>query len=203
MKPFNNENIKEYYKNKYPETKDNYVGIEIECFGDINPDLLAYIFYQNNIQASIDEDSSIETEGHEYDYEIKLCVKEKDYKKIVNKVCNILKKLDIKVNDTCGLHVHLDMRNRKVDYAYTKLVNSIPRLKKYVALHRLDNDYCQLNKTNCFTDSLQRAMYTGDREAINVIAYNKHETLECRLHEGTVDNKKINKWIALLLKTLR
>jgi len=210
-------NLNEYIKYKKPRTKDNYIGVEIECFGAINRDNLAYVMHLNNIKCQIGYDGSVMDDNGDDGLEIKLLVKEKDFEKEIKKVCGVLKQLNIRVNVDCGLHVHLDMRNRNVKESYTKLVKSLPRLTKMVKQHRLNNHYCKLNDTEDFDSAISARPrryvdpYYGpstewvqpERTAINPLSYKKHKTLECRLKEGTINDKEIIKWIRTLLGVIK
>ena len=113
----------------------------------------------------------------------------------IDRVCAVLNKLDAKVDDSCGLHVHIDMRNltKSVMMEEThRLINALPVLTRLVPKSRRSNTYCQNNKGK---------ISQNDRYyMINYTAYSKFKTIECRLHSGTTNAKKIKNWCILLHK---
>lgn len=131
-----------------------------------------------------------ETDG----VEVPVLATEKNFRRVVSDVCRVLADHDATVNSTCGLHVHLDMRNRDVTRAYRQLVLAQPLLMSLVPPSRRRNRFCKLNTTPLFKNASDDRYYT-----VNACAYREHETLEVRLHTGTVNAEKINAWITLLL----
>lgn len=207
--------LQEVKKYKKPRDKKKYVGVEIECYGPISKYVVEFHLVKAGLsgKVQISEDGSIRPPSIFYktgggDYEIKVLDTQKNIKYTISKVCKVLKQLGCEVNKSCGLHVHLDMRTRDHETAYTKLVKNLPTLTKYVAKHRKYNRYCKLNKFDSFIggytrDSLGPYYVHDDRHsAINPHAYLRHKTLEVRLHEGSLDSRKINRWIKVLLKTI-
>ena len=192
----------------YPINRQKHVGVELECFlpRSLSREALIYEFINHGIETGLDVkgDGSIDPPAGYRGHEIAITAPEKD---IVAKVCKILKKLKGGVNKTCGLHVHLDTRTRDKEAVYKTLVDKLPTLSKMVAKHRLKNRYCILNS------SISRSMINEYDEAPDMYHYSdmggkynaingctEYDTVEVRLHEGTLDNKKINKWIKTLTK---
>lgn len=197
--------------------KNNYIGLEIECFGKISQSKLEDIIIDAKLpmKFSIGDDSSIKsnlvirTETLGYDdwnynreyrqtrniyapgYEIKCLIKEKDLYKCITQLYKLLKKHDIQVNHTCGLHVHIDMRNRDVEKSYYRLFKHQSYLTMCISKDRLSNDFTMPN------------MYYMDRDdhynAISYDSYRKFKTLEVRMHEATLDSKAVYNWVSLLL----
>lgn len=99
------------------------------------------------------------------------------------------------VNTTCGLHVHLDMRHFKQDGQAVRvlgrrLTRCLPVLKYMMPASRRNNHYCRLE---------MNAINSDDRYcAINLTAFRKFQTIEVRLHSGSVSFEKISNWIDLL-----
>lgn len=194
----------------YPINKQKHVGVELECFlpRTITSERLVFEFLNSGIDQGIDVkgDGSISPPSGYRGHEIAITAPEKDIVKKVTKVCQILKKLKGGVNKTCGLHVHLDTRTRNKEAVYKTLVDKLPTLSKMVAKHRLTNRYCIPNQpqiervVNSYDpgyDEFDIEM-GGKYNAIN--GCTEYNTVEVRLHEGTLDNKKINKWIKTLTK---
>lgn len=200
------EGFNKIYKTKIPTSvHQNYVGVEIEllCPGFYKKDL-EMLFVKAGLasKVQVDFDSSIESyetdpieyvNTHAHGFEIRILDTEKNIYATIRKVSKILKSIKAFSNKSCGLHVHLDMRNKNKEECFKKLVNSLPRLKYKVASHRLNNEFCKLN------DLYKRMEITERRSAINPQTGNK-QTIEVRLHEGTLNTKKINSWIKELLK---
>lgn len=171
--------------------KINYVGIEIECFSRYDKGELQEKFLEHDIKnVQIDTDGSIEPDFGE-DFELKVLLKEKDLKAGLSKLGKVVKKGKFGVNDSCGLHIHLDMRNRDVEKCYQKLLKFQDVLFSMVDKDRWSSEYCQYNR---------KYGVSGHYSAINKdSAYAEHRTIEIRLHHATLDMKKIEKWISLLL----
>lgn len=123
--------------------------------------------------------------------ELRVLCKESEVSDIITKVCTILFKVKAKVNRTCGLHVHLDMRHRDKEKAYNNLYNCQNLLYSLVDNSRLTNDYCRKLPRKI---SKPRDKYYG----INRTALNEHSTIELRMHEGCINPVRITMWVKLL-----
>lgn len=205
-----------------PETKDNHVGIEIEFYSIYDSYAIGRMILSNDLgdYVRLGDDGSIEPCEDQfedcdcccpshcncediredyYSHEMRILATEKQLSKVINKVGVILKECEAKVNKTCGLHVHIDMRNRDVAQCYKKLVNVQDVLFDMVKSHRKESTYCTKNQSPIYDSS---NMYTDpDRNrytAINKMAYGQHRTLEVRLHHGTVNAEEIKHWAKLL-----
>ncbi len=176
-----------------PNTRQHYVGIEIECYSTLtNPETMLLLLecdLEKNV--NISDDGSIDMPSGCYSYEFRVLSTEKALPTTLKKLDKFLKKGKFKANETCGLHVHLDMRHRDNDKCYDKLRRFQDLLYGMVNSKRWDNDYCQWS---CEA-TLQRRM-----SAINLTALGEHDTIEIRLHHGSTDAKKIGNWVNLLVK---
>lgn len=208
---------------KSPRTEDNYLGIEIECYTPHDHHFVARKFVQERLHKYIclKEDGSINPpnsdnyddsycddcgsescdcfdrySNNEYrDLEVNILVKESEVTKIIPKICKVLIDLDADVNRTCGLHVHLDCRNRNHRIVFTNLVRFQKYLLTLIAPHRIGNYYCYINDNDCY-DTCEREHYRG---ISGKHSYLKYRTMEVRLHESTLDSTKILNWINVLL----
>lgn len=178
-----------------PKKKENHVGIEIECFADISRGEFQEILLEMDLEkfVQITDDSSIESDGGGDSMELRVLIPEKKLSVVLKKLGKALKEAGCAVNESCGLHVHLDMRNRNVDKCYDKLIKFQDVMYGLVESERWGNDFCM------FTNEHSK----GQRySSINRTSYHKHKTIEVRLHHGTVDVDRIEKWVKLLIKML-
>lgn len=217
-------------KLKPGKAKGKFVGLELEIISKAPRELLSLEFRKAGLTKYVNlaGDSSIKRERYyPYCHEIRCLIPQMELNSVIKKVCNILEMFGSKANNSCGLHVHLDMRKRKVAECYTKLVDNLPTLKTMVAEHRVNGRvYNKMNKTNNFEYASKgkpqimvmpeskdvtgvitpeykyeiRANKEPRNSAINPHSYKKHKTLEVRLKEGTVDSKDITKWVNKLVK---
>jgi hypothetical protein len=148
----------------------------------------------------IKKDGSLEDdEGH--GVEITILFNTKYGFEPLHKLCKALDKAGCYVNETCGLHVHLDARHLKrpsVERVGASLGHSLPILKYLVPKSRQKNTYCELRVSKL----VKITTLAGNNEerycAINLTSYPKYKTIEIRLHQGTIDSKQIQSWIELL-----
>lgn len=129
--------------------------------------------------------------------------------KELEKVCWVLDLCNVKVNDSCGLHVHLDATDfnmntwRNLALSYKHLENLIDA---FMPGTRRNNRYCKsLNhvsderiKSAGTIDDL-RDVFDRDRyHKVNFEAYSRHKTVEFRQHSGTTNFTKMENWILFL-----
>lgn len=203
------------------KSRKNFVGVELEFRTSYPKSVIGYELSKLGIKSkiSVGTDGSIVTDdARPFGIEVRVCDTEDNINKTIAKVLSVLKNLDCQTDESCGLHVHLDMRNRNPGKVYKKLYEAYSDLKKKVAKHRLTNENCNMNRFNCFHKE-RKVCYVWDRDVagnpirvllhqpskysyINTLAYKEKKTLECRLHEGTLNIRKINKWINSLLKVV-
>jgi hypothetical protein len=184
---------------KTPTSEASFIGVEFEC--GIPATFDYSLFKPLAKKISLGNDSSIRNLPVDYiPKEFRLLTTTKDYKKDITSVLTILNNQKAVVNDTCGLHVHLDMRKYleaetrdKITTIFTNLVKSQKYLQGLVHADRVYNDYCRPNtKTDPF--------YSPNRyRAINSQALGRHKTIEVRLHHGSLDITEVINWVTLLL----
>ncbi len=178
-----------------PKQKQHHVGIEIECYSKlVDDEVFALLLrYELDKNVNITDDGSIDPPDGYCSYELRILGKEKELPKLFTKLGKFLKAGGFKVNKSCGLHVHLDMRNRQLDDCYDKLLKFQAVMFGMVSPSRQDSDYC---KWTYHGNEYDRFV------AINKTAYSKHKTIEIRLHQGTTNVIKIKNWVNLLLKAI-
>lgn len=196
-----NDKIKKIEVDKKPLSTSRHVGVEIEFVSRLSSEDIKIMIAAAELEehVTLKEDSSLEDHGDFcHTHEICILGTEKTISKLIKKVCGILSE-NSQVNDSCGLHVHLDMRNRNIDKAYANLYASQPLLYSMCPGERYESEFCYPDKQYVRfskADSEKFERYRG----INRASIKKHGTLEVRIHSGTINFDKINNWVKLLIK---
>jgi hypothetical protein len=211
------------WSNLSPMSFDKHIGIELEIISKEKEGRFLKMLNNSMLKpyVSLAEDSSIEVynndlcdcgydeeDGHgedcsvyngDYAIELRLLLKENELPRVMKLLDNFLKSTDCYVNETCGLHVHLDMRTRDVHNSYSNLFKSLDEICSKIDSSRLTNRFCRRNLRDDFDqqDSLDDRYFM-----INTRSYEEHSTLEIRAHEGTTDVDKISNWINFLISTV-
>lgn len=124
-------------------------------------------------------------------------------------VCWVLDLCDVKVNDSCGFHVHMDAasfsmetwKNLALTYKHLE-----PVIDSFMPGSRRNNEYCQslhgisetaIRGASTITD-LQHVFNNRRYYKLNLEAYSRHRTVEFRQHSGTTNFTKMEKWIRFL-----
>lgn len=129
--------------------------------------------------------------------------------KELEKVCWVLDLCDARINDSCGLHVHLDAEGFNMN-TWKNLALTYKHLESLIDAFmpgaRRNNSYCKsLNhvsderiKSAGTIDAL-RDVFSRDRyHKVNFEAYSRHKTVEFRQHSGTTNFTKIENWVRFL-----
>lgn len=194
--------VKEIYVEKKPVKSNKYIGLELEFCAKIEEIPFTLELYNAGIHkyAQLKKDGSLRPHEGETGYELALLFPERHYKKYLRVVCNLLNKLGaVTLDRRCGLHVHIDMRNRNKDIVYNNLVACQDLLLGFVDPQRRDNEFCVSVKSRKFPTS-----FTNTREerykTINAASYYKYKTLEIRMHQASTEFREIANWMDLLIK---
>lgn len=192
------------YKPVKPKTQERHVGIEIECGTKISMEDLGLKLLDLAGYVMIKRDGSVNVQDR-HNVELNICAPVSQYKTILKRVTDVLNSPEVsaRVNKTCGLHVHLDIREAKSEFSgvisltkvsdyFAKLVTIQPILYSMQPKSRQNNNYCLKTKTRAIKRGGSR--YHG----INSQAIWKYNTIEVRLHAGTTEYAKIANWIDLL-----
>ena len=131
----------------------------------------------------------------------------------LEKVCWVLDLCNAKVNDSCGLHVHMDAAEfdlstwKNLILTYKRLENVIDNFMPH---SRRNNHYCQtlttiseakINRASNISDL--RAAFSHNRyHKVNLEAYARHRTVEFRQHGGSTNFTKMSAWIHFLSKMI-
>lgn len=179
--------------------KKKYIGIEIEFNYKRGTwhDSQERSIIQSLENAGVSQYCEL-TEDGSCGLELKVLVPENNFKAPLRKIFKVITGLKHRADRRCGLHVHLDMRNRDVKACYKRLFMTQKLLYKLLPSHRRYNEFCRANFYPEFDTELQERRHTRYL-AINPHSYSKHKTLEVRLHQNTLSASTIINWISLLL----
>lgn len=195
--------VKLIKEHKKPTTADNYVGIEIEMLSPKTIEEMNKEFIKARLHryVNVGTDGSVHAEIDSFHaMELRVCVPEQLLESKLKEICKVLRDTDCYANRSCGMHVHIDMRQRDPELCYRNffkvqdiMINSQPK-------NRRDGQYCRTN-----TDSeLALDDFGGDRyKVINTASYHKKDmrTIEIRVHEGATKFKDIINWTKFLVAT--
>lgn len=162
------------------------VGVEIEGFCSLDRDQMedALPFWSRAVS-----DGSIRPVPGTHPHEVRALLPRDAMEPRLFALCRKLSALNFRVNASCGLHIHFDMRGRSSDEvkARARIAESwLHALQELLPASRRGNEYCKWG------------ISTTDRyRAVNLRAFQSHNTLEIRCHSGTVDYTKILAWIRL------
>lgn len=130
----------------------------------------------------------------------------------VKKVCIALNRAGVKVNKSCGFHLHLGVQDYQIN-DFKNLVNSFAGLetefdKIQPASRRGNtNGYCKnltsvgrdltakVNATNSISELA--GVFGGRYYKLNLQSFNRYGTVEFRHHSGTTTFSKIKNWILI------
>ncbi len=199
-------------ENKVPSTKHRYIGLEIEFFAPWEFSNLAQELADSDIAeyCTLTTDGSIEIPYDELedqggsdpwgwnDFELKVLCKQMELPRVMRLVSRFLRKFKARVNESCGLHVHLDMRDRDPDTAFQRLKNAQVALFAAGGSQRMHSGYARPVKFLLGRD------ITNHYSAINAgDALERHNTIEVRIHEATLSGTRIVRWVDLLISVMR
>lgn len=200
--------LKKVFENKTPLTNEHHVAVEIEFISkgdkyDIAKKL-AKVGVENYV--TLKNDGSLRAEA-DYKHCHELCVisPQKEFKDVLQRVIKVLDEADSRVNKTCGLHVHIDVRNRDKEQVFANLVNAQDILYAMNPNSRLTgitedgrNETCYSKRVTTTDFNLELAG-TERYKGINAKSYTKHKTIEVRIHSGSTNFEKIFNWVCILL----
>lgn len=182
---------------KKPRHKNkNYIGIELEFnqLAGVSQATIAKKLKDAGLARYVD----VTTDGS-CGWEVRVLLLEEEFEPILCKILDVLNGMGFQTDDRCGTHVHFDMRNRDVKVVYSNLFKTQKFLRKFITRHRKYNTFCKINKAETFDKQLS----LGDRyHSINVEAYNRHRTIEVRMHQGTLKATELVPWINFLLRVM-
>lgn len=195
-------------KKPHPKIKEHYIGVELELIAKVSRDKLDQEFIKAKLAGNvyIKDDGSIRTEeDNDKPHEVTILCQQSEYPSIIKRVCAVLNDpvmANAYVNNSCGMHVHFDIRNRDAKLVYGNLVRMLPLLKDMVPAVRTESphgrQYCALNISDDF-DNRDTGGRSPRYQAVNPESAMLHKTIEVRLHSGTINAAKIINWIKICL----
>lgn len=127
----------------------------------------------------------------------------------IEKVCEVLRSMNCKVNRNCGMHVHHDASKFKFEnlkrlvHLYGKVERQFDSMMPESRRAR-NNHYCEsvVGSEAEWADGQVYNTYRyegpfGRYAKINVNAFHQHGTVEFRHHSGTVEARKIIAWVII------
>lgn len=194
------------YRKSPGKLKGHFLGIEIECYTNIGHDELISQLKDAGLDRCtyVTHDGSLRPNDDQVSTEVCVLVKEDKYREIIPRVMKVINANSGAVNYACGVHVHMDMRNRDPQNAYQKLFNAQQFLFDAIPADRRTNEYCVPNKYSDIERQTQHANESSSGRfrrysAINTNSIDRHNTIEVRMHEGTVDAERLCHWIDTLI----
>lgn len=112
----------------------------------------------------------------------------------IKEICKFLDIVNAKVNRSCGFHVHFGAPNMSKEIRYQickSYANNESIINQLVSPSRRDNGFCK-SLSNASLRTLEFDRYYK----VNAFcAWDRHQTVEFRQHQGTVNLNKIINWI--------
>lgn len=222
---------------------DRTMGLELECFipsdhiGDVVTDLRSFGYAVIELSWNEAKDQ-LERDPHHYDFIITTDgslertssipshyrgreiitkpLRANDLFDRVEQLTDVLNSYQVKVNSTCGLHLHIDV----VDFKAKNLKNALNFYKRYektidclvaesrrgrgarycTTTNNLSNDLVMGNDSSMGTDVRFRSSNNGESikyHKLNLRNYHSSGTLEFRHFNSTTDFTKIVGWISI------
>jgi Putative amidoligase enzyme len=192
--------IKEH---KTPKTQDKYVGIEIEMLSpksieDMNKEFIKARLHKF---VNIGTDGSVRSDiDSSKPMELRILIPETMLELKLREICEVLRKNDCYANRSCGMHVHLDMRNRDAELCYRNLFKVQDLMLSTQPSQRRTNTYCKPNTIE--TLAIDEFNNVERYKVINTASYSKYGTIEVRLHEGATKFRDVFNWTKFLVETV-
>ena len=182
-----------YSVNLKPKTNHNYVGVEIEFYSRSDYMEIFDEFLQLGLQKKVvlGYDGSLHEDYEEFGYEVKILDIEDNILNTISQVCSIINRHGPRIDSRCGLHVHLDMRNRNKVKCKENLYMVQDLLYKMVHPDRENNSYCR---------RVRNIDYINSHEHDFGLELTDFKTLEVRLHHGTTNKNEIMNWVKVLMR---
>lgn len=202
--------LRKIFEDKVPKDSSNHVGVEIEFVSKAEKYDLAKLLVAHGVEeyVTLKNDGSLRAEG-EYKYCHELCVvfPESKTREVLRNVINALDEAKCRVNKRCGLHVHIDVRNRDKSIVFNNLVKSQTILFGMNPVSRITGKHHDGTTDTVYSKKMEHTDFDtavanigNDRYfGINPLSFHKHKTVEVRLHSGSTNFEKIFNWVCILV----
>ncbi len=174
---------------------DKALGIEIETVTPYSHEAArkrvpSYVRCEQDgsIRANVEKDQkpdNVKNWGIEY----RILIKRSEMETRILDTVRAISAMGATVNKSCGLHVHFDMRDKtktEVTGIHDRLTKWLGSMRELLPPSRRENKYCAFENAD-----------SNHHWAVNLSAYDKHKTLEVRVHSATLNHIKIIQWIRL------
>jgi hypothetical protein len=194
-------NLARWEETKKPFTEERHVGLEIELISPLKKPTIILIASELGLKnyMALKSDGSIRSDYGMHGHELCFVVPMSELEKTLAKIQVLLNRINAKVNDSCGLHVHLDMRKTNKEQreeTFLNLKKGLNVIKNVVSPRRLKNRFCRFR----MADSFDNQSLMGRYYAVNTRAFSKYETIEIRAFHGTVNTDEIYQYVMALDK---
>jgi hypothetical protein len=188
------------------DPRATYVGIEVEFVYSGKYDMLKQLLIEHKLHRHVclKDDGSVQPCHNAKAYkgkELNLICKNTEVEDVLKRLDRVLAdpRIDGFANRSCGVHVHLDARNRDAKIIYRNMVRIQKILRGSQPVGRVNNQYCKANITDDLMDSIHKEENRGQRYwVVNGLAYSQHKSIEIRIHEGTTNCESIYNWVSFL-----
>ena len=206
------ERLSKLQEYKYPPVPSNCLGLEFEFISQIGLTDFCELVSNSPIEkfSQVKKDGSLRpTMNYPYGLELVCCISEKKYITFIPEIIQTIKQAKSTVNKSCGFHVHIDMRNRDYKSVYNNFYRCQAVLFAMNPMNRFEGNgvgdgggFAKKSKYNTTRDAMlaesmpnMKARYKG----INIASVGRHNTLEIRIHSGTLNFEKVNNWLQIIL----
>jgi hypothetical protein len=210
------------YQQHKPKKDDprNFIGLEIEFISPYGETTAANELAKSMLakHITLKDDGSIEcSEGEacgdcdycndgyyddcedryreECGHEIAILIPQDDLDSFKEPIQEFLDNMKAKVNNSCGIHVHIDIRNRDPKALFTKFCQWQELLYRVNPQSRFNGEYSRAYNRSPVFDERSTDRYVG----VNGNPVYDYGTLELRMGAGSTNTTKIFNWIKLLL----
>lgn len=163
------------------------VGLEFESYGAIER---RELIRKLPVWTRVASDGSIRPPAGQNGHEIRVLLDRSVAEPRLFNLCKRFATLGLRVNKSCGLHIHLDARSMSFTevVARAKVMDKwLHALMELLPVSRRDNTYCKWGVA-------QHDRY----RAVNVYSYQTHKTIEVRCGSATLDYNKVLAWLRLV-----
>lgn len=188
------------------DPKATYVGVEVEFIFSGKYEVLKKLLIENKLHKHVclKNDASVRPCHNNSGYigkELTLLCKTKEIEDVLKRLDTVFchPEIDGFANRSCGLHVHLDVRNRDAELVYKNLVRIQNILRGSQPVGRINNIHCKPNTSDKLEKKTAEEAARDNRYwVVNGAAYARHKSIEIRIHEGTTNCESIYNWVAFL-----